>query len=210
MKYHRTVFNANFRYANVWKTTITLRRRPSVNCEYALSLIIELSLNFHKKFVLMENISQSKVSKCEKCRSCLMDSSNILADISHPLENRLDPMLHRVQERVRELELELAQTKLAHVEAECRNQVTIRSLYRARVSLGGRVVNPTSFIGLDASAARNCFRTCCKKQLAVAQQNAVKHKRSGEQEGGNGPFSDEGFKKRERTGRGDASLFTFP
>lgn len=90
MKYHRTVFNANFRYANVWKTTITLRRRPSVNCEYALSLIIELSLNFHKKFVLMENISQSKVSKCEKCRSCLMDSSNILADISHPLENRLD------------------------------------------------------------------------------------------------------------------------
>lgn len=27
-------------------------------------------------------------------------------------------------ERVRELELELAQTKLAHVEAECRNQVT--------------------------------------------------------------------------------------
>lgn len=28
-------------------------------------------------------------------------------------------------ERVRELELELAQTKLAHVEAECRNQVII-------------------------------------------------------------------------------------
>lgn len=52
-----------------------------------------------------------------------MDSSNILADIAHPLENRIDPMLHRVQERVRELELELAQTKLAHVEAECRNQV---------------------------------------------------------------------------------------
>lgn len=54
-----------------------------------------------------------------------MDSSNILADIAHPLENRIDPMLHRVQERVRELELELAQTKLAHVEAECRNQVSI-------------------------------------------------------------------------------------
>lgn len=66
---------------------------------------------------------QAKVSKCEKCRTCIMDSSNILADISHPLENRIDPMLHRVQERVRELELELAQTKLAHVEAECRNQV---------------------------------------------------------------------------------------
>lgn len=29
-----------------------------------------------------------------------------------------------VMERVRELEMELAQTKLAHVEAECRNQVS--------------------------------------------------------------------------------------
>lgn len=58
-----------------------------------------------------------------------MDSSSILADIAHPLENRIDPMLHRVQERVRELELELAQTKLAHVEAECRNQVNLKSLY---------------------------------------------------------------------------------
>lgn len=58
-----------------------------------------------------------------------MDSSNILADIAHPLENRIDPMLHRVQERVRELELELAQTKLAHVEAECRNQVDMHTVY---------------------------------------------------------------------------------
>lgn len=58
-----------------------------------------------------------------------MDSSNILADIAHPLENRIDPMLHRVQERVRELELELAQTKLAHVEAECRNQVHKHIVY---------------------------------------------------------------------------------
>lgn len=58
-----------------------------------------------------------------------MDSSSILADIAHPLENRIDPMLHRVQERVRELELELAQTKLAHVEAECRNQVNLEGLY---------------------------------------------------------------------------------
>lgn len=31
------------------------------------------------------------------------------------------------EERIRELELELAQTKLAHVEAECRNQVRIPS-----------------------------------------------------------------------------------
>jgi len=77
--------------------------------------------------IKMTNVLQAKVSKCEKCKTCIIDSSNILADIAHPLENRIDPMLHRVQERVRELELELAQTKLAHVEAECRNQV--RNLY---------------------------------------------------------------------------------
>ncbi|XP_029164437.1 rab GTPase-activating protein 1-like isoform X1 [Nylanderia fulva] len=72
---------------------------------------------------------RAKVSKCDKCRTCIMDSSNILADIAHPLENRIDPMLHRVQERVRELELELAQTKLAHVEAECRNQDLTHQLH---------------------------------------------------------------------------------
>ncbi|KAG7188171.1 hypothetical protein KM043_013388 [Ampulex compressa] len=75
------------------------------------------------------NELRTKVSKCEKCRTCIMDSSNILADIAHPLENRIDPMLHRVQERVRELELELAQTKLAHVEAECRNQDLTHQLH---------------------------------------------------------------------------------
>jgi len=80
--------------------------------------------------IKMTNVFQTKVSKCEKCKTCIIDSSNILADIAHPLENRIDPMLHRVQERVRELELELAQTKLAHVEAECRNQV--RNIYEKR------------------------------------------------------------------------------
>ncbi|XP_033321979.2 GTPase activating protein and centrosome-associated isoform X1 [Megalopta genalis] len=76
------------------------------------------------------NVLRVMVSKCEKCRSCVpLESSNVLADISHPLENRIDPTLHRVQERVRELELELAQTKLAHVEAECRNQDLTHQLH---------------------------------------------------------------------------------
>jgi len=101
---------------NAAKTTLSELRVIS-------SLIsIELTL-YRRQTYLHNNMFQAKVSKCEKCRTCIMDSSNILADIAHPLENRIDPMLHRVQERVRELELELAQTKLAHVEAECRNQV---------------------------------------------------------------------------------------
>ncbi|XP_011304612.1 rab GTPase-activating protein 1-like isoform X2 [Fopius arisanus] len=70
-----------------------------------------------------------KISKCEKCRGCVADASTVYADISHPLESRVDPMLHRTQERVRELELELAQTKLAHVEAECRNQDLTHQLH---------------------------------------------------------------------------------
>ncbi|XP_024946020.1 rab GTPase-activating protein 1 isoform X2 [Cephus cinctus] len=72
---------------------------------------------------------RSKVSKCDKCRSSITESASVLADISHPLENRIDPMLHRAQERVRELELELAQTKLMHVEAECRNQDLTHQLH---------------------------------------------------------------------------------
>ncbi|XP_012282436.1 rab GTPase-activating protein 1-like isoform X2 [Orussus abietinus] len=72
---------------------------------------------------------RGKVSKCEKCRIFLSDGPAVLAEISHPLETRIDPMLHRAQERVRELELELAQTKLMHVEAECRNQDLTHQLH---------------------------------------------------------------------------------
>lgn len=88
-----------------------------------------------------------------------MDASNILADIAHPLEYRIDPMLHRVQERVRELELELAQTKLAHVEAECRNQVSERIIMDLRASLRIGISWLVRYIGLDASIARDRFRT---------------------------------------------------
>jgi Rab GTPase-activating protein 1 len=40
-----------------------------------------------------------------------------------PLSVDADPRLKAALQRVRELELELAQTKLEHVEAECKNQV---------------------------------------------------------------------------------------
>ncbi|XP_008551908.1 rab GTPase-activating protein 1-like isoform X1 [Microplitis demolitor] len=78
---------------------------------------------------------RNKISSCPNCRTTVMESSHVFADISHPLENRPDPMLHRTQERVRELELELAQTKLAHVEAECRNQDLTHQLHAASSEL---------------------------------------------------------------------------
>lgn len=76
-----------------------------------------------------------------------MQSSKVFSDISHPLENRVDPVLHRAQERVRELELELAQTKLAHVEAECRNQV--RAIIDAnKIKMNSIIINYTYFLFL--------------------------------------------------------------
>ncbi|KAK0089910.1 hypothetical protein PV325_004662 [Microctonus aethiopoides] len=72
---------------------------------------------------------RGRISNCDKCSNIVMQSSKVFSDISHPLENRVDPVLHRAQERVRELELELAQTKLAHVEAECRNQDLTHQLH---------------------------------------------------------------------------------
>lgn len=82
------------------------------------------------------SVLRSIMSKCEKCRNCIVESSNVLADISHPLENKIESTTQRVQEmlRVRELEFELAQTKLAHVQAECRNQDLMHQLHAARNS----------------------------------------------------------------------------
>lgn len=57
---------------------------------------------------------QEKVTSCENCSKYLKQSS--------PNKSRGDEAATE-EERMRELELELAQTKLAHVEAECRNQV---------------------------------------------------------------------------------------
>lgn len=53
-----------------------------------------------------------KVSSCDKCSSC------IDRDVQGRLTENIDD-----KERIRELELELAQTKLAQVESECKNQV---------------------------------------------------------------------------------------
>ncbi|XP_058799127.1 rab GTPase-activating protein 1-like isoform X2 [Phymastichus coffea] len=70
---------------------------------------------------------RTKIAKCDKCSKFTLDSP--ASTPINPLEARVDPILSRAQERVRELELELAQTKLAHVEAECRNQDLTHQLH---------------------------------------------------------------------------------
>ncbi|XP_020707378.2 rab GTPase-activating protein 1-like isoform X3 [Athalia rosae] len=89
----------------------------------------------HNAAKLALNELHSKVSKCEQCSSSIAQPLKILPDSSNHLENRIDPMLYRAQERVRELELELAQTKLAQVEAECRNQDLTHQLHAAASEL---------------------------------------------------------------------------
>ncbi|XP_021936280.1 rab GTPase-activating protein 1-like [Zootermopsis nevadensis] len=77
------------------------------------------------------NDLRSQVVGCDHCRTLLGDE-NITENGGEqdiPTNKTSDPQLIRAQERIRELELELAQTKLAHVEAECRNQDLVHQLH---------------------------------------------------------------------------------
>ncbi|CAG9857075.1 unnamed protein product [Phyllotreta striolata] len=69
---------------------------------------------------------KANVANCENC-SQYMNSS--------PNKRRQGDEGASDQERIRELELELAQTKLAHVEAECRNQNLTHQLRAAETEL---------------------------------------------------------------------------
>ncbi|XP_057665079.1 rab GTPase-activating protein 1-like isoform X2 [Diorhabda carinulata] len=68
----------------------------------------------------------SKVSNCENCSQHLTKPGRNEKTIEEHAND---------EERIRELELELAQTKLAHVEAECRNQNLTHQLRATEVEL---------------------------------------------------------------------------
>ncbi|KAJ6641996.1 Rab GTPase-activating protein 1 [Pseudolycoriella hygida] len=78
---------------------------------------------------MLEDMTRT-ISKCLTCSSNISSDSplhkqHLIGSNNHTNEDAplgpLDP-LNTALQRVRELELELAQTKLAHVEAECKNQ----------------------------------------------------------------------------------------
>ncbi|KAK7869744.1 hypothetical protein R5R35_008281 [Gryllus longicercus] len=79
------------------------------------------------------NELRGQIKNCARCRELLghpVDSQDVHTNTSAPNnKNAVDPQLQRAQERIRELELELAQTKLAHVEAECKNQDLVHQLH---------------------------------------------------------------------------------
>lgn len=64
-------------------------------------------------------ILQQKISSCDRCSKIFEDNDSEGIFESGDLSNTNPSSV----ERVRELELELAQVKLAQVEAECKNQV---------------------------------------------------------------------------------------
>ncbi|KAK4318251.1 hypothetical protein Pmani_010736 [Petrolisthes manimaculis] len=65
------------------------------------------------------NSYKSKVWSCEVCRGVLSPMAGPPGEVGQEEES---PAVTRLQQTVRELELELAQTKLALVESECKNQ----------------------------------------------------------------------------------------
>ncbi|XP_066994263.2 rab GTPase-activating protein 1-like isoform X2 [Anabrus simplex] len=78
-----------------------------------------------------------QLKNCSRCCELLGEPVNV-DQTAAPLANtksNVDPQMLRAQERIRELELELAQTKLAHVEAECRNQDLVHQLHAAIAEL---------------------------------------------------------------------------
>lgn len=74
---------------------------------------------------ILEDVTAS-ISRCSTCSSNIAPSSPLHKTFGQPnlMEHPLGPLdpLNLAMQRVRELELELAQTKLDKVEAECKNQ----------------------------------------------------------------------------------------
>lgn len=106
------------------------------------------------------NELRSQVAGCDTCRTLLGDGNvTVNGDQVIPTNKSTDPQLTRAQERIRELELELAQTKLAHVEAECRNQDLVHQLHSALAEL---------------QAARNSWPPWLHKTLSSIKEVANK------------------------------------
>lgn len=83
-------------------------------------------------------VLQGQVWKCEKCRENVKELE--LAEEKKTKESignvaKEDPQLARALERIRELELELAQTKLERVEAECWKQELTHQLHATLAEL---------------------------------------------------------------------------
>ena len=80
-------------------------------------------------------VLQTNVKSCEKCSSMFSKDGtvNVPAPKIDPAD--LNPRILDLERQVRELELELAQTKLALVESECKTQELTHQLNAASAEL---------------------------------------------------------------------------
>ncbi|CAG5128923.1 unnamed protein product [Candidula unifasciata] len=101
----------------------TEAKRNSVIISDYKQICTQLSERLEKQQTLFRDELQNirmQIKSCEKCCS-VFDGENIrLAD--NMKEEQEDPNITDLQRHIRELELELAQTKLALVESECKTQ----------------------------------------------------------------------------------------
>ncbi|KAG0721039.1 Rab GTPase-activating protein 1 [Chionoecetes opilio] len=131
------------------------------------------------------NMYKAKVSSCEGCSALLSPVCG------PPLEvgTEESPAVTRLQQQVRELELELAKTKLALVESECKNQdlthqltTAVRELQATKnsswfqktitsiSSLKGSSPSP-SITAASTPTTTACSRLCCpERQCSAADQ----------------------------------------
>lgn len=67
-------------------------------------------------------LSQSQIQSCERCSRLLSPDGTVMKHIVAEPSEDIDPRLKKAENMIRELELELAQKKLALVESECKTQ----------------------------------------------------------------------------------------
>lgn len=74
---------------------------------------------------------QQKVDDCERCREFFNKEGRIkgMGSAKEVVDEDTDEEKETLKNQLREMELELAQTKLQLVEAECKIQVTVAASY---------------------------------------------------------------------------------
>ncbi|KFM66636.1 Rab GTPase-activating protein 1, partial [Stegodyphus mimosarum] len=110
-----------------------ISRNNTIISEYK-QICSQLNLRLEKEQKLFQdfiNTVKNEIGECEICCKKIFASNNSLIKKSNSVTNESSIDAVDSDKQIRELELELAQTKLALVEAECKNQDLIHQLNSA-------------------------------------------------------------------------------
>ena len=81
-------------------------------------------------------VLQRRVGSCENCAALFSDEGHVSLDGDSTVSFKPSVKVVDAEQRLRELELELAQTKLSLVEAECRSQELEHKLWAIEAAAG--------------------------------------------------------------------------